>query len=107
MSDEPEFSWTAIADQCRRFVCAHDDQHVDATILGSLLGSLRVVAGLPAVFPGDPTGIDRAARIDELRRLLNRQELGSIDWGEPGPVVVVEGSFIEQRLRDLEAQSDA
>lgn len=49
--------------------------------------------------------IDRAARIDELRRLLNRQELGSIDWGEPGPVV--EGSFIEQRLRDLEAQSDA
>lgn len=67
MSDEPEFSWTAIADQCRRFVCAHDDPDVDATILGSILRDLRVVAGLPAVFPGDPTGIDRAARIAELR----------------------------------------
>lgn len=50
-----EFSWTAIADQCRRFVCAHDDPDVDDTILGTKLRNLRDVVGVPAVFPGEHT----------------------------------------------------
>lgn len=43
-----EFSWTTLADTCRRFVRAHDDPHVDDQILGTILRNLRDAAGAPA-----------------------------------------------------------
>lgn len=44
-AEETDVDWIAIANQCRRFVSAHDDPHVDDQILGSILRNLRDIAG--------------------------------------------------------------
>lgn len=65
-----EFSWTTLADTCRRFVRAHDDPHVDDQILGTILRNLRDAAGAPA---------ELQDRVDVLSTMLRRMARRSVE----------------------------